>query len=272
MLTRRQAAQQLDDEQRMAARPAEDLIGPPALPAATASRATACAGSGPSSSRTAARPSASIAAAPSTEPSAKPPTAPSAKPSAAPPAKPSAAHSAERAVATTSRRAPETRRRQVVHELARSPSRRDAVLQHQQDRLPAASARRNATTASYADCAPRPPRRPSRTCRSAGARLRDQPGQRHRPLTHHVAEHRPSETGDLRRQRVGERLEEERTLDLVALRPQDDPAGGPRDPYRLIGQPGLADARLAHDQQHGGPPRPGRRPRPGDRGHLLAIR
>ena len=73
---------------------------------------------------------------------------------------------------------------------------------------------------------------------------------------------------DQRAHRLGQRLQEQRPLGLVAAGGHHQPTGGLREAGQLLGQAGLADAGLAADQHHPGVMGDRRRPCRGQRGQL----
>ena len=80
--------------------------------------------------------------------------------------------------------------------------------------------------------------------------LRHQAREVRRAIAGEVAQHGGWQAAHGARDRLDDRLQEQRLLGLVAPRAEHRPARRRRDPHQLLAQAGLADARLAdhHDQ------------------------
>ena len=80
--------------------------------------------------------------------------------------------------------------------------------------------------------------------------LGHQAGEVGRAVAGEVAQHGGRQAAHCARDRLDDRLQEQRLLGLVAPRAEHRPARRRRDPHQLLAQAGLADARLAdhHDQ------------------------
>ena len=87
-----------------------------------------------------------------------------------------------------------------------------------------------------------------------GGNVRHERGEGARVVARQLAQRRRRQHAHRGRERVDDRLQEQRPLRLVATGGQHGAAGRAGDPPELVAQPGLADARLARDDDQPGLP------------------
>ena len=87
-----------------------------------------------------------------------------------------------------------------------------------------------------------------------GGNVRHERGEGARVVARQLAQRRRRQHAHGGRERVDDRLQEQRPLRLVATGGQHGAAGRAGDPPELVAQPGLADARLARDDDQPGLP------------------